>query len=243
MSLQEKHKLICQQRRDREKSQRIQSILEAAKRVFSSKGYLKATMDEIALEAEITKPTIYLYFKAKDDLFFTLMLPLIDDIRIQFEEVERQLDTGRIRGGKQLITALFEAFYHGYQFSPDTFRIIQLFQQQGLISELRPEIRADLNEKGRGNFILCRRVLARGMEMGIIKKANVYELADVIWGLVVGIIQLEDVKAYGKQDQDHLKDATLRLAERLIAEALTGPHTGIEEEGNESGENGSCQAN
>ena len=220
MSLQEKHKLVCQQRWDREKAQRVQSILEAAKRVFSSKGFLKATMDEIALEAEITKPTIYLYFKAKDDLFFTLMVPLINDIRQQFEIIEEKLESGDIRDGRQLITSLFEAFYHGYQFSPDTFRIIQLFQQQDLFSELRDEIRADLDDKGRGNFNLCRRILTRGMDLGIVKKENVHALADVIWGLIVGIIQLEDTKAYGKKDRNHLKEATLRLAERLVAEAM-----------------------
>lgn len=228
MNTQDKHKMVCQLRRDREKAQRIQSILEAAKRVFSSKGYLKATMDEIALEAEITKPTIYLYFKAKDDLFFTLMLPLIEDIRRQLERVEEKLETGEIRGGYDFMTAIFRAFYHGYESSPDTFRIIQLFQQQGLISELRPEIRSGLNEKGRGNFVLCRRLLTRGMELEIIKKVNVHELADVIWGLIVGIIQLEDIKSYDKV-KDQLKENTMRLAERLIAEALTSCGTRGEE--------------
>ena len=216
---QEKHKIVCQQRRDREKAQRIQSILEAAKRVFTSKGYLKSTMDEIALEAEVTKPTVYLYFKAKDDLFFTLMLPLIDDIRGQLEEVEESLASGKINDGGSLVAAIFRAFYHGYVTSPETFRIIQLFQQQGLMSELRPEVRAALNVKGRVNFDLGRRLLTRGMELGLIRKVNVYEMSDVIWGLIVGVIQLEDIKS-DDQKGHKLKENTLRLAERLIAESL-----------------------
>jgi len=65
-------KKIIQERREREKNQRIQSIIESAKKLFFSKGYLKTTMDEIALGAEISKPTIYQYFKTKDDLFFSL---------------------------------------------------------------------------------------------------------------------------------------------------------------------------
>ena len=67
---QDKHKIVCQLRRDREKALRIQSIMEAAKKVFASKGYLKATMDEIALAAEVTKPTIYYYVENKEQLLF-----------------------------------------------------------------------------------------------------------------------------------------------------------------------------
>lgn len=215
-----KHKIVCQQRRTREKNQRIQSILEAAQRVFFSKGYLKSTMDEIAMEAEVTKPTVYLYFKAKDDLFFTLMLPLMDDIHRQLEKAEESLVTGKIKDGGSLIKALFRAFYHGYKTSPETFGIIQLFQQQRLMSELKPDVRAALNDKGRINFDLSRRLLTRGMELGLIKKVNVYEIADVIWALIVGVIQLEDIKS-DDQKGHRLKENTLRLAEQLIAEALT----------------------
>jgi TetR/AcrR family transcriptional regulator len=217
---QDKHKIVCQQRRNREKNQRIQSILEAAKKVFSTKGYLKTTMDEIAMEAEITKPTIYLYFKAKDDLFFSLMLPLIDDIRKQLEQAEEYLAAGIINDGHSLIRAIFRAFYHGYISSPETFRIIQLFQQQGLMSELKPEIRTTLNDQGRVNVALGRRLFSRGMELGLIKKVNVYELSDVIWGLTVGVIQLEDIKSDDRKGHK-LKENTLLLAERLIAEALS----------------------
>lgn len=215
----DKHKQVCQDRRNREKNQRIQSILEAAQRVFFSKGYLKATMDEIAMEAEITKPTIYLYFKTKDDLFFTLMLPLMEHIRRQLEAVDQDLSFGNIKNSHKLMEFIFEAFYSGYEASPDAFRIIQLFQQQKLMNELRPEVREALNEKGRVNYILCRKILERSIELGLIRKVNIYELADVIWGLIVGVIQLVDIKSDDKKKND-LKRNTLRLAEKLIAEAL-----------------------
>lgn len=216
----DKHKMICQQRRTREKNQRIQSILEAAQRVFSAKGYMKSTMDEIAMEAEVTKPTVYLYFKTKDDLFFTLMLPLMDDIRAELEKALENLEKGKIKDGGSLVKALFDAFYHGYQTSPETFRIIQLFQQQRLMGELKPDVREAMNDRGRVNFDLGRRLFTLGIEMGLIRKVNVYEMADVIWALIVGVIQLEDIKSDDRKGH-RLKENTLRLAQRLIAEALT----------------------
>lgn len=219
MFQQDEHKAVCRQRREREKNQRIQSIVDAARKVFSAKGYLKSTMDEIALVAEITKPTIYLYFKTKDDLLINLMQPLINDIRNRLEIVEAKLLEGKIKDGSGLISGILRAFYHGYESLPETFRIVQLFQQQDLISELRPEIRAALDDRGRINFDICRRLLTRGMEMGLIKRVNVYAMADVIWGLMVGVIQLENFKA-DEQRGHKLKKKTLDLAERLIVAAL-----------------------
>ena len=177
-------------------------------------------MDEIALAAEITKPTIYLYFKTKDDLLLSLMQPLIDDIRNRLEIVEEKLLSGKIKDGRGLMMGIFRAFYHGYESLPETFRIVQLFQQQDLISELRPEIRLALDDRGRINLDLCRRLLTKGMQMALIKKVDVYAMADVIWGLMVGVIQLEDFKA-DEQKGHRLKKTTLGLAQRLIVEALT----------------------
>ena len=91
LSIDDRRKRVIQERREREKARRIESILEAARKVLFSKGYVKATMDEIALEAEISKPTIYQYFKSKDDLFFSLMLPVVEDIGTELEKIENKL--------------------------------------------------------------------------------------------------------------------------------------------------------
>ena len=57
-----------QERKEREKERRRQQIMVAAKRVFSEKGFNKATMEDIAQEAELSPGTLYLYFKNKDAL-------------------------------------------------------------------------------------------------------------------------------------------------------------------------------
>lgn len=47
-------------------------ILDAAFEVFARKGFNKATMDDIALEAGVSKGTIYLYFASKRKLFLAM---------------------------------------------------------------------------------------------------------------------------------------------------------------------------
>ncbi|RLC22759.1 MAG: TetR/AcrR family transcriptional regulator, partial [Deltaproteobacteria bacterium] len=63
-----------QERKEREKGRRRQQIMIAAKRVFSLKGFNKATMEDIANEAELSPGTLYLYFKNKDELCASLSL-------------------------------------------------------------------------------------------------------------------------------------------------------------------------
>lgn len=65
------------ERKEREKEQRKQAILDAAESVFFSKGFLAATVDDIAAEAELSKGAIYLYFPGKEDIAAAIVLRAI----------------------------------------------------------------------------------------------------------------------------------------------------------------------
>jgi TetR/AcrR family transcriptional regulator len=53
------------------------SIAQAAKTVFAERGYQGATLEEIAQRAGMSKATIYIYYKNKDDLFIQVVEELI----------------------------------------------------------------------------------------------------------------------------------------------------------------------
>jgi len=61
-------------RREREKKQRQHDIINAAEKLFFSRGYDKVSMNDIALEVELSKATLYLYFQNKKSLFFAIVL-------------------------------------------------------------------------------------------------------------------------------------------------------------------------
>jgi AcrR family transcriptional regulator len=48
---------------------REEQILDVAGRVFAARGYHAASMDEIAAQADVTKPLIYAYFGSKERLY------------------------------------------------------------------------------------------------------------------------------------------------------------------------------
>ena len=62
-----------EERDEREEQDRRQQILEAAFKVFSTKGFHKATNKDIAQAAGISPGLIYWYFKDKHELFFSMI--------------------------------------------------------------------------------------------------------------------------------------------------------------------------
>lgn len=62
------------ERREREKKQRQQDIINAAEKLFFSKGFDNVSMKDIASEVELSKATLYLYFQNKESLFFAIVL-------------------------------------------------------------------------------------------------------------------------------------------------------------------------
>lgn len=60
------------ERRLREKQQRIDQIVDAAKKVFQVKGYADSTMNDIADLSELSRRTVYIYFRHKEELLLSI---------------------------------------------------------------------------------------------------------------------------------------------------------------------------
>lgn len=72
-------------RRQQNRLDREKRILDAALKVFSEMGYSGTTMDAVAAEAGLTKPTLYSYFPSKESLFQAMMLGKRDRMLDVFE--------------------------------------------------------------------------------------------------------------------------------------------------------------
>jgi AcrR family transcriptional regulator len=71
---------------------RQSEIITAARKVFAEKGYVAATVDEIAQRANLAKGTIYVYFDSKEQIYNAVMS---DDL-----ETLRRLTLEKIRKAK-----------------------------------------------------------------------------------------------------------------------------------------------
>lgn len=71
---------------ERRRGERRGRILRAASRIFSRRPFGLASMDEIAHEAGVGKPTLYRYFDGKDDLFAAVFSDVLDAVEERLDQ-------------------------------------------------------------------------------------------------------------------------------------------------------------
>ena len=72
-------------RREQNRLEKQNRILSAALKVFAQVGFSGATMDMIAAEAGLTKPTLYHHFASKEKLFKAMMSAQSDVMMLAFD--------------------------------------------------------------------------------------------------------------------------------------------------------------
>jgi AcrR family transcriptional regulator len=205
-------------RRDREKDRRMREILLAAKKAFLEKGYRKTTMDDIAFEAELSKPAIYEHFKTKEDLLFSLGLPILEDIGRELQAIKDKLAAKNYTNGSDVVEDLFESFFRMYKSDPTAFAMIAIYNQDILAGQLDKRTELGLSKQGSFNLGCLRDIGELAMEQGLIKRIPVYEFADILWGIVSGVIYIVNTKRKEREEPRYLK-TTYDLAKQIFLEA------------------------
>ena len=103
MDFAQKHREAILKRKQREKKRRHQEILDAAKKVFLAKGFDRATMDEIAFEAAMSKPTIYQHFETKEELFMSLLVSFAGGIEKGLRRIYDKTKAGEYSSGREIL--------------------------------------------------------------------------------------------------------------------------------------------
>jgi TetR/AcrR family transcriptional regulator len=109
-------------RRAREKKQRRNDMLDAAEKLFFSKGYDNVSMNDIANEVELNRATIYLYFENKEALGLAIMLR---GVQILHKLVKSQVKNAVYTKKIYAFGSAYSAFFQLY---PQYVQIYNLFQ-------------------------------------------------------------------------------------------------------------------
>jgi len=106
------------ERKEREKLERRKQILDAAEQIIFERGIESSSMEDIAAAAELSKGTVYIYFKGNDELYAALHLRGLD---LLFDQLNTLCDA-ELTAERQL-----ELFIEGclsyYKHYPDYLRI------------------------------------------------------------------------------------------------------------------------
>ena len=85
-------------RKEREREAHRRDILDAAEKVFISKGYHKATVEQIAQEADFSVGTLYNFFTSKEEMYIKVLAKITEEFRGDFERT--------VKGEKDAVKAV-----------------------------------------------------------------------------------------------------------------------------------------
>jgi TetR/AcrR family transcriptional regulator len=143
-------------RRQREKEQRKNEIIEAAERLFFSRSYEDVSMEDIAREVELNKATIYLYFKNKEALFAAVVLRGVRILEEKYRECMEKDVPGIVR-----VLLMGQAYCLYSQEYPDYLRMIHYYGSERFSGE-----NPCTAEIGKG-YGTCRLILRDAIREGI----------------------------------------------------------------------------
>jgi AcrR family transcriptional regulator len=187
---------------------RQEEIIRAAAKRFARHGFNKTTLEEIARDVRIGKPTIYHYFKSKDDLFYSSITfqssQFIEDIKAIFNNQDLPV-------GARLLEyfAFKESVHQRYSLLYDL--MLSLFQNDSLDKE--KEILKSLlkNEEEVVGLILSSIYTGRIESM---EQSLPYYIVHLSWSLMFSTI-LREFAADGKSV--NMKELMFRSLEKLLS--------------------------
>lgn len=169
-------------------------MIDAAERVFFSKGYEQSTMDDVAAEAEFSKRTIYLYFNSKEQIYFEIMIRgykrLIEEIDETMKNVEDHPAVGKLR-------VMYETIYDFSLKSPAYFMAIMGYEngERDFHQEIKDETRDECYALGERLFGMVTGIIREGVQRGEFRKGlDEVKTALVLWSSMVGVFTIAKKK-------------------------------------------------
>lgn len=174
------------ERKEREKIQRREAIIDAAEKIFFKDGIEDASMDQIAQEAELSKGTLYLYFKSKDELYRAIILRGFIILKRLMKESSLPHETGF-----QNVKAISEAYIRFSNEHLGYFNAILYYQNDIFDSKNREPSLVQSLEGGNAVIGVLIHAIAKGKSDGSIHpEINEPETAFVLWSQITGLLQV-----------------------------------------------------
>ncbi len=174
------------ERREREKEQRRNEIINSAERVFFSKGIENSTMDEIAEDAELSKGTLYLYFKSKEELFHAICGRAGKKLLGMFEESIKDKKSGLLK-----VKSIGQAFYDFSQIYPEYYEVIKRADSMKVCDCENLHEAKKAKEQGEETLGLLKKCVNEGINDGSIRSELDTEITSImLYGMSKGVIQI-----------------------------------------------------
>jgi AcrR family transcriptional regulator len=184
------------ERREREKLETRNNILEAARELFLRDGYEGVSMRKVAEKIEYSPTAIYLHFADKESLFHELCHEDFARLAQVFQEGTRRRGAKPTDPAGQLRQAGLGYVQFGARY-PNHYRLMFMTPHPGL----RPA-KKDMEIKGNPEmdaYAFLKLGVQQALAAGVFRKGltDVELISQTLWAAVHGVISLEITKSNG----------------------------------------------
>jgi len=197
---------------------RRQAIISAAEKVFFENGFENATMADIARESELSKGTLYLYFKNKSDLCHAIILRSLNLFK------EMLLDQANIsRRGMDKLKSFIKVFTKFTREYPNHYRSLLNFRYHLIDCHKEGDLYLEsIRSNTNINEILIG-IIREGIKDGSIRRdIDPVKISYSLWGNNTGILTgfiLEQDTKLTQQEPDPAE--TIQYLFQLICNSLS----------------------
>ncbi|SMO51664.1 TetR/AcrR family transcriptional regulator [Gracilimonas mengyeensis] len=186
------------ERKEREREQKKELILDAAETLILQKGLDQLNMDEVAEQAEVSKGSLYLYFNNKTDLVLGICNKASKMLSEQISSVLTQDITGL-----EMVYKMGENYLNFVRSHPEYFRSMRFFDNLIDAEQLGESEYPSMCQNNMDTaFTSMVRAIQIGMQDGSINNSyNAKELAVMLWSTSHGMVNL----AFLHQNSPHFE--------------------------------------
>ena len=174
-------------RRQKEKEDRKEAILAAAREVFFEDGIGRATVDAVAARAEVAKGTVYLYFETKETILAHLLLEGLDRLNAH---LEKAFDEPAPASGEARLRRLAAAYLAFYQSEQDYFRLMMAFDRGHFREVVSAEVYESIVRRGLRGLRWVVRAIQQGLADKEFTAGDARQAAGMLWAALNGVLVL-----------------------------------------------------
>lgn len=174
-------------RRAREKEERRQSILRAAREALVEEGFYRITMDGIAERAEVSKGTVYLYFESKENLLAFLLL---EGLEALCGYLEGAYAPDRSLSADERLRRLGWAYLQFFRREPFYFRFLMAVDRGRFRETVTPQVYRDVLEASLEGVGWVIRAIEQGVRDGLFTCCDARQAAATFWATLNGVLDL-----------------------------------------------------
>jgi AcrR family transcriptional regulator len=178
-SLSEEEPVSVKERRQREKQELRQEILEAARELFVQEGYEHVSMRKIADKIDYSPTTIYLYFRDKEDLLHSICDETFAKLVAEFQRIKTKTPDP-----VECLRRMGRAYIEFGLGHPNHYRVAFMTPHQECPGETPFKYQGSMGEKC---FLQLRSTVEECIARGKVRPLEVEATSQALWCTVHGV--------------------------------------------------------